>query len=296
MGRTSTLRVPVTNEDMDGRICLVTGATSGIGEATATALARLGAHVIVVGRSAERGEAAALRISRATDSASIDLRLADLSSQSEIRRLAREVLDAYPALHVLVNNAGVTNLRREETVDGIESTFATNHLAYFLLTDLLCDRLIESAPARVVNVASHAHTFGRLEPDDWQSEQEYSAMKVYGGSKLANVLFTYELARRLEAKGVTVNCLHPGAVATRMGRNNGWLGVLASLLMKPFFASPAKGARTSVYLAASKEAEGVTGRYFVNCKPKETSERSRDAVLSKQLWDESRRLTARGGA
>ncbi len=206
---------------MNGRVCVVTGASSGIGRATARALARLGATLALVGRDRGRGEETVAALRAESGSAAVALFLADLSSQAEIRRLGAELCDRYPAIHVLVNNAGVVNLRRSTTADGIETVFAVNHLAYFLLTHLLLARLRASAPARIVNVASDAHRFGRIDLDDLGHARRYRAMRVYGASKLANILFTYELARRLDGTGVTANCLHPGAVATRLGQNNG---------------------------------------------------------------------------
>jgi NAD(P)-dependent dehydrogenase (short-subunit alcohol dehydrogenase family) len=248
--------------DLAGRTCLVTGASSGIGEETALGLARLGARVILVGRSRERGERALARIRAESGNDAVELRLADLASLSEIRRLAAEVLETCPRLHVLVNNAGVVNLRRSTSVDGFETMFAVNHLACFLLTNLLLARLIASAPARVVTVASEAHRFGTLEIDDLQSERSYGAMRSYGRTKSANILFTYELARRLEGTGVTAHCVHPGAVATRLGHNNGVLGRVVTGLLRPFFRSPARGAGPSLHAATAVQLEGVTGRYL----------------------------------
>jgi len=277
--------------NLEGRTCLVTGASSGIGEETAAGLARCGARVILVARDRERGEASAARVKAKTGNAAVELLLADLASQAEIRRLAGQVLERCPALHVLVNNAAVVNLSRETTVDGYEMTFAVNHLAYFLLTRLLLDRLVESSPARIVNVASTGHKYGQLDFDDLQSERSYSCMRAYGTSKLANVLFTYELARRLEGTGVTANCLHPGAVSTRLGTNNGRLGRIVVPLLRPFFLTAEEGARTSIYLAASDEVENVSGKYFVKCRLKESSPESHDEALARRLWQASSQLT-----
>jgi NAD(P)-dependent dehydrogenase (short-subunit alcohol dehydrogenase family) len=275
-----------------GRTCLVTGATSGIGEATAIGLARLGARVILVGRDPARGEASLARVKRDSGNDDVILLLADLASLAEVRRLAGAVLEQAPALHVLVNNAGVVNLRRETTRDGFETTFAVNHLAYFLLTRLLEERLRASAPARVINVASEGHRFGKLDIDDLQTaHQPYRWMRVYGTSKLANVLFTYELSRRLEGSGVTANCLHPGAVGTGLGANNGRLGKIVLPLLRPFMRSPADGAKTSVYLAANDEVAGVSGRYFIRCRARASSAASRDEGLARRLWDASEALT-----
>ncbi|HLK10256.1 MAG TPA: SDR family oxidoreductase [Candidatus Binatia bacterium] len=277
---------------MTGRVCVITGATSGIGRAAAGALARSGATLAVVARDPARGEAAGAALREETGNPRIALHLADLSAQAEVRRLATELRAAYRRIHVLVNNAGVVNLRRTTTVDGIETVFAVNHLAYFLLTVSLLERLRESAPARVVNVASDAHRWGRLDSDDlgWE-RRRYRAMRVYGTSKLANVLFTYELARRLEGSGVTVNCLHPGAVATRLGQNNGRVATLLTRLLAPFFRTPEQGADTLVHLAASPAVEGLSGRYFVDRRERRSSRASYDRGAARRLWDESCRLT-----
>jgi len=273
------------------RTCLVTGATSGIGQATAIGLARKGARLILVARDPHRGEAAVAAVKAASGNPSVELVRADLASLDSVRTLAAGIRERAPSLHVLVNNAGVVNLTRETTPDGFETTFAVNHLAHFLLTRLLLDRLVSSAPARIVNVASEAHRFGSIDLADLQTEKKrYSWMRVYGASKLANVLFTYELARRLEQTGVTANCLHPGAVATRLGMNNGRIGRIVIPLLRPFFLSPEQGAETSIFLAASEQVEGVTGEYFVKCAPKASSRASRDARLARELWEASTRL------
>jgi NAD(P)-dependent dehydrogenase (short-subunit alcohol dehydrogenase family) len=209
---------------------------------------------------------------------------------SEIRRLAGEIEQRIPALHVLVNNAGVVNLSRTTTPDGFESTFAVNHLAYFLLTHLLLPLLERSAPARIVNVASDAHKFGPIDLDDLQSERRYRSMRVYGASKTANLLFTLELAKRLDGRPVTVNALHPGAVATRLGHNNGWLGKLATSLTKPFFLTPAQGAETSIFLASDPSVEQTSGRYFVKKRAVDPLPHASDPVAAKRLWEESARM------
>ena len=282
----------MSTADLAGRTCLVTGATSGIGEATALGLARLGAHVILVGRDKQRGQASRKRVREQSGNERIDLLLADLEQPSDIEALALQVLDRHPALHVLVNNAGIVNRKREVTPAGLERTFAVNHLAYFQLTNLLLDRLRASAPARIVNVSSHGHRFGSLDLDDLQTEQKkYQWLRVYGASKLANVLFTKGLARRLEGTGVTVNCLHPGAVATALGKNNGRLGKIILPLLKPFFLSPEDGARTSLYLASSSEVAGRSGGYYVKCREVPSSPESCDETLASGLWDASVRLT-----
>lgn len=280
--------------DLSGKTCVVTGATSGIGEATAVGLVRLGARVVAVGRSRERGEATLARLRAAGGGERVELRIADLASLADVRRLGDEILAACPQLHLLVNNAGVVNLRRRLTADGFEETFAVNHLAYFALTNLLLDRLVASAPARIVNVASDAHRFGALDLEDLQSERDYRAMRTYGRSKAANILFTRELARRLEGTGVTVNAVHPGAVASRLGAHNGWVGKLATGLLKPFFKSPEKGARTSLYAATAPELDGVSGAYFAHCREKDPAPSACDPETARRLWDASARFTGTG--
>ena len=280
--------------DLSGKTCVVTGAPAGIGEATALGLARLGARVVVVGRSRERGEATLARLRAAGGGDRAALLLADLASLADVRRLADEILAACPQLHLLVNNAGVVNLHRHLSVDGFEETFAVNHLAYFALTNLLLDRLVASAPARIVNVASDAHRFGPLDLDDLQSERNYGAMRTYGRSKAANILFTRELARRLEGSGVTANAVHPGAVASRLGAHNGWFGKLVTGLLKPFFQSPEKGARTSLHVASAPELDRISGAYFARCRQKDPAASARDPETARRLWDASARLTGIG--
>lgn len=281
--------------DMTGKTCIVTGANSGIGRVTAEALAAAGASVVMISRSRERGEAAASEVRRATGNDAVELILADLSSQAEVRRAAAEFLAGHDRLDVLVNNAGAMHTSRTVTVDGLETTFATNHLAYFLLTNLLLGTLKASAPSRIVNVSSAAHYGSHINFADLQNERRYSAMRVYGQSKLANVLFTYELARRLEGTGVTANCLHPGVVRTGFGKNSdGPIGRLlagAISIAGAFFISPEEGAETSIYLASSPEVEGVSGLYFAKCKPEDSNVESHDVEVARRLWDESERLT-----
>jgi NAD(P)-dependent dehydrogenase (short-subunit alcohol dehydrogenase family) len=278
------------------RTCLVTGATSGIGLETAVGLARAGARVLIAGRSAERGARARDEIARRSAGGPVELLIADLAALSDVRKLAAEVLARCEALHVLVANAGVVNTRRRVTVDGFEETFAVNHLAHFLLANLLRERLERSAPARVVVVASEAHRFGRLDLGDLQFERAYrglplvSGMRVYGASKLANLLFAAELARRLEGTGVTVNSVHPGAVATRLGQNNGALGRALTRLLAPLFLTPAQGAATSLYAASAPELEATSGRYFVRSREARPSAAARDAAAARRLWDASAAL------
>ncbi len=276
---------------MRGKVCVLTGGTSGIGRETAVALAGLGARLALVCRDRGRGEDTVAEIAARTGSRDVTLHRADLSRQADIRRVADELLAQLPRIDVLVNNAGIVNLRHALTADGIETVFATNHLAYVLLTLLLLARLRASAPARIVNVASEAHRFGTLDFDDLGHARRYRSMRVYGQSKLANILFTYELARRLEGSGVTVNCLHPGAVATRLGHNNGRVARLLTGLLRPFFRTPAAGAATTIWLASSPDVEGLSGQYFANCRPKESSAVSHDRAVARRLWDTSLRLT-----
>ena len=277
---------------MRAKTCIVTGASSGIGRVTALELARMGAHLGLVCRDRRRGEETVAEIRQKTGSDAVDLLLADLASQQEIRRVAGEILARYPRIDVLLNNAGVVNLRHSTTIDGIETVFAVNHLAYFLLTNLLLDRLKASAPARIVNVASEAHKFSKgIDFDDLGHEHSFKSMRVYGHSKLANVLFTYELARRLEGTGVTVNCLHPGAVATRLGQNNGRIAGVLIKLLAPLFRTPEQGAATSIYLATSPEVEGVSGRYFDRCKERRSSSSTYDEAQARRLWEVSAQMT-----
>jgi retinol dehydrogenase-14 len=283
---------PIHNGPMAGRAVLVTGATAGIGKATALGLATLGAHVAITGRDRARTEAAAGEI-RAAGGGPVDALVADLSSQSEVRRLADEVLQRLSRIDVLVNNVGGYWHTRHVTVDGLERTFALNHLAPFLLTHLLLNRLKHSAPARVVTVSSHAHASGRIDFDDLQGERSYSGAQAYDQSKLANVLFTYELARKLRAAPVTANALHPGVVSTSFGAEDpSSVQRLFVPFMRPFMKTPAQGAATSIHLASAPDLEQVTGRYFVNSKPKRSSQRSYDEAVAARLWRVSADLVA----
>jgi len=274
---------------MTGRTVLVTGGTGGIGLATAAGLAGLGARVGIVGRDAARTEAAAEQLR--TSGGEVDVFVADVSSQREVRRLANEVLASYPRLDVLVNNVGGYWATRHTTADGLERTFAVNHLAPFLLTNLLLERLRVSAPARVVTVSSGAHAMGSIDFEDLQAERDYSGQRAYNQSKLANVMFTYELARTLQGSGVTANALHPGVVRTNFGREDskGWMRLMLPVI-RPFLKSPERGAATSLYLASSPDVEGVTGRYFANSTPKTSSKASQDATAAARLWDVSASL------
>jgi len=277
----------IPNGPMAGRTVLVTGATGGIGRATAMGLATMGANLAITGRNRARTEGVAREI-RAVSSGQVDLFVADLSSQSEVRRLADEVLQTYPRIDVLVNNVGGYWNTRHVTPDGLEHTFALNHLAPFLLTNLLLDRLRQSAPARVVTVASNAHATGRIDFDDLQGERSYSGSRAYNQSKLANILFTYELARRLQASAVTANALHPGVVRTSFGAEDP-RGIQRLIIpfARPFMKTPAQGAATSIHLASAADLEQVTGRYFANSKPKRSSKRSYDEAAAARLWQVS---------
>jgi NAD(P)-dependent dehydrogenase (short-subunit alcohol dehydrogenase family) len=274
---------------MDGRTVLVTGGTGGIGRATAAGLAALGARIAITGRDRGRAEAAAAEI-RAPGGPPVEVFAGDMSAQAEVRRLADEVLAALPRLDVLVNNVGGFWNTRHVTADGLERHFALNHLAPFLLTHLLADRLVASAPARVVTVSSDAQRMGRIDFDDLQGERSWSGQRAYNQSKLANVLFTYELARRLRGTGVTANVLHPGIVRTGFGAEDpGRIQRLITPFMR-FWKSPDEGARTPVYLASSPEVEGVTGQFFRDGKPGRSSKRSYDQADALRLWEVSAEL------
>jgi NAD(P)-dependent dehydrogenase (short-subunit alcohol dehydrogenase family) len=273
---------------MQGKICLITGGTNGIGKSTAQGLARLGATVVIVGRDAQKTRQVVEEIRSATDNENVDSLLADLSSQQEVRRLASEFKRKYSQLHVLLNNAGGTLTPRQLSVDGIEMTLALNHLAYFLLTNLLLDMLEVSAPARIINVSSDAHSRGTIDFDNLQGERSYSSFGPYGNSKLANILFTIELARRLEGTGVTVNALHPGLTSTGFGKNNpGLLMKIMGVVIPLIARSPEKGAVTSIYLASSPEVQSITGKYFVDCKVTQPAPQATDSAVARQLWDVS---------
>lgn len=284
---------------MRDRICLITGATGGIGEVTAQALALSGATVVLVGRSREKASATVDRIKRATGNAKVEFMLADLSSQADIRRLADEFKQKYDRLHVLVNNAGAIYTARQTSVDGIEMTLALNHLGYFLLTNLLLDTIKSSVPARIINVSSDAHRIGSMDWSDLQGDKKFGGWRIYGRSKLANILFTRELARRLAGTGVTVNALHPGVVATAFGANNGFWGKLMRKVMDFGSISAEQGAQTTIYLATAPEVAGVTGSYFVKQKPTQPSAAAQNDADARKLWEVSEQLTnlpASGGA
>ena len=291
--RTRRASLDPIDADMRGKVCVVTGANSGIGKETVLALARMGATVVLVCRSESRGTEALNDIKAQTGNDAVSLVVADFSSQQQVRGAAQAILAQCDRLDVLVNNAGVTPWQRRVTAEnGLELIFAVNHLAPFLLTNLLLDRLKASAPARVVNVSSGAHRRVTLDFDDLQNEQRYVPFDVYSQSKLSNVYFTYELARRLEDTGVTANCLHPGVVSTALFRHlPPFLGI-AVKLARPLLLTPAQGADTVVYLAAAPEVAEVSGRFFERREAVESSAASYDVAAARRLWEASEALTA----
>jgi NAD(P)-dependent dehydrogenase (short-subunit alcohol dehydrogenase family) len=280
------------NVDMSGKICLVTGANSGIGKATALGLAQRGATVVMLCRNSQKGEAARTEIQEKSGNSNVDLLIADLSSQQSIRQFVQDFQQKYTRLHVLVNNAGSVFTRGSVSPDGIEMTLAVNHLASFLLTNLLLDTIKASAPARIVNVSSETQAEGFIDLDDLEGKRNYRLLRAYAQSKLANVLFTYALARRLEGTGVTVNCLHPGRVVTNI-----WTRVLPNWLhflgiISYLFGIPAEqGALTNIYLATSAEVEGVTGKFFDKCRIVPSAKISYDQDIQERLWTISETLT-----
>jgi NAD(P)-dependent dehydrogenase (short-subunit alcohol dehydrogenase family) len=284
-----------THPSMSGRVCLVTGATSGIGRETAIGLAARGATVIVAGRDEARGRETLAEIAAQTGRTDAELIVADLSSQAEVRRLAAEVRARHDRLHVLINNAAVITPRRALTPDGLETQLAVNHLAPFLLTNLLRDLLEAGGRARIVNVASQVESRGMIDFDDLGRERRpYERLDAYCQSKLANVLFTYELARRLEGTGVTANCLHPGVIATNLlAAFEGRLAALRFFTMRGR-PGPREGAATSLHVATAPKLERVSGRYFRECAESSSSPRSRDEAVAARLWDVSARLTGLG--
>jgi NAD(P)-dependent dehydrogenase (short-subunit alcohol dehydrogenase family) len=273
---------------LTGKRVLVTGATAGIGKETARALAGQGAEVIIVGRNEAKTRATVEELKASTGQA-VDFLVADLSSLAAVRKLAEDFQARWDALHVLVNNAGALNLSREVTVDGFERTFATNHLSYFLLTNLLLPQLEKGGAARVVSVASEAHRGQQIDWDDLQSQKSYAAFRVYGRSKLMNILFTRELARRVKAKGLTANSLHPGVVASSFLAKPGLWGV-AGKIAGLFMISSEKGAQTSIYLASSPDVEGVTGGYFDKSKTRTPTKEAQDDEAAQRLWAVSEEL------
>jgi NAD(P)-dependent dehydrogenase (short-subunit alcohol dehydrogenase family) len=282
---------------MAGKVVLVTGATGGIGKATAIGLATMGARVGITGRDLIRAEKAAVDIRTASGNPAVDVFAADMSSQAEVRRLGGVVLDAYSRLDVLVNNVGGFWAHRHPTADGLEHTFALNHLASFLLTNLLLDRLKASAPARIVTVSSGAQAAGRIDFDDLQGARRYSGQRAYSQSKLANILFTNELARRLRDTGVTANSVHPGVVRTNFGSEDqaGFFRII-SPMVRPFLKTPTQGASTPIYLASSPDVEGNTGQFFANRKPKTATKATGDVDVTARLWRVSADLVGLTGS
>ncbi len=284
----------MNNIDLRGKVCLVTGATSGIGKVAARVFAEMGAEVFLLCRDRAKGERSAAELTAQTGNNKIELIHCDLASLTEVRNAAKAFLDHDRPLHVLLNNAGVVNLTRKVTTDKQEEMFAVNHLAHFLLTNLLLERIKASAPARIVNVASDAHWFCKgINFDDLSFNHRFRVFKVYGHSKLANILFTRELARRINGSGITVNALDPGGigVSTALGMQNGWRAKIFELIMKPVLQTPEHGARTSIYACTATELEGVTGRYFKDCREIQPKPWARDDGAAKKLWDVSADLT-----
>ncbi len=280
---------------MDGRTCLITGSTSGLGEATAIALARMGARVIVAGPTPEDATAATERIRLRSGNGGVEYVFGDISSQIEVRRIAAEVRDRFPELQVLMNNAGIMSNTKRQSVDGYEMTWATNYLSAFLLTNQLAETLEANAPARVINVTSVAHKRGTIDFDDIGFERGYTALRAYRRSKLALLLFTMELARRLSPETVTVNAVHPGVVLTGLGKTEGLVaGVIKWIYYlwgRRNMVSPDEGARTGIYLASSSDLDGVSGKYFVDQKIAQPSKAALDRELAARLWSESEKMT-----
>jgi retinol dehydrogenase-14 len=275
---------------MQGRTCLVTGASRGIGFHTAQGLASLGAHVIIVGHDEERGHEAAQKIEQEVQDGTAEFVFADLSSLQGMHHLADVVQQQHEALNVLVNNVGGFFLTRQETVDGFEMTFALDHLSYFVVTNLLLDLLRRSAPARIVNVSSESHRGARIYFQDLQLERRYTGMRAYGQAKLANLFFTYELARRLDGSTITANALHPGFVDTGLGGQNPIVRPVLDVIHTLFAKSPEEGAQTSIYLASSPEVKGVTGKYYASKQPIDSSSASYDEEAAERLWRVSEEL------
>jgi len=274
-----------------GKVCIVTGASSGIGKVTAKELARMGAAVVLACRNPERAEAAREEIVKETGNNKVSVILVDLASLESVRSFAKEYQQKFSKLDVLVNNAGLYSSKRIVTVDGFELTFEVNHLAHFLLTDVLLPSLTVSMPSRIVNVTSEAQRSGHIDFEDLNGERKYSGWKAYPQSKLANVLFTYELARRLEGTGVTANCVHPGTVRTNFGRKSGGIMAVLVRIAAPFMLSPEAGARTVIWLASAPEVGHITGRYFIRKAEAKSSRESYDVGVAQRLWNVSADLT-----
>ena len=281
---------------MKGKRVVLTGASRGIGRETALALGRMGADLSLVVRDRERGNAVADEIRTNGGGGSVDVFIADLSSMAEVRRVAAELLAAHDTIDVLVNNAGAILMDRQVTKDGYEATFATNHLAYFLLTKLLLDAVKKAPAGRIVNVASDAHHRGSIDFDDLMGEKRYVGWKTYSTSKLANILFTRELARRLEGTNVTANSLHPGVIASGFARNNGGVVGFLAKVAAPFLMSSEDGAKTTLFLVTDPSVAKVSGEYFAKSKIAKPSREARDATIAKRLWDVSEELVGRGAS
>jgi NAD(P)-dependent dehydrogenase (short-subunit alcohol dehydrogenase family) len=277
--------------DLKGKTVLVTGATAGIGRETALGVAKLGAHVVIVGRNPEKTKRVVDELKAASGNQQIDFLLADLSLLAEVRKLAEAFISRFGTLHVLINNVGAINLKREVTKEGHELTFAMNHLGLFLLSELLTPALQKGAPSRIINLSSDAHRAGGINFDDLQAERGYSSFRVYSNSKLMNLLFTRELSRRLADQKITVNAVHPGMVASDFMTKPGIMGKIANAFVQLFGISPEAGARTSVFLASSPEVEGVTGKYFVKSKARTPSKDAQSDEAARRLWEISEKLT-----
>ena len=276
-----------------GKVCLVTGATSGIGKITATALAAQGAQVVVVGRNGPKTQGVVRGIQSETGNDAVHFLLADFTDLQQVRELAAAFKEKHSQLDVLVNNVGAFFNTREETAYGVEMTFLVNYLAPFLLTNLLLDPLLNSAPARIVNLSSNAHKYGQIDFDDLNFKHSYSGMKAYSRSKLASLLFTYELSRRLAGRGVSVNAVHPGHVATDLWRTQfPIIGPVVKWFMGLFALSPEQGADNTIYLASSPEVEGISGKYFVKREPAQSSAASYDKEVAQRLWELSENITS----
>jgi len=281
---------------MQGKTVVVTGGTSGIGEVAALRLAEKGARIVLIARDPARTAATLAKLKNANPSAMHAAHYGDLSALAEMKRVASEVAAAEPCIDVLVNNAGAVFLSRQTSVDGLEMTFATNHMAYFVVTNILLDRLKATPGARIVSTASDAHKSGKLDFDDLQSEKSYGSFRVYGTSKLCNILFTRELARRLDGADVTANCLHPGFVGTRFGQNNA-SNVFTRLLRNAVMSlgiSPEEGAKTIIHLASSPDVATISGEYFYKCKVAEPTAAAQDDGAAKRLWDVSAKIAGLG--
>ncbi len=277
--------------DLRGRVCLITGASNGVGQATAMALAGAGAKLYLLCRNQQKADDTKRKIIQTTQNENIELLMGDLSSLADVRAVAERFLASNDPLHILINNAGLITTQRQTSADGYELMFAVNHLAHHLLTTLLLDRMKRSAPARIVNVSSQGHAFSRgINCDNGQLERSFSIFKGYGQSKLCILLFTYRLAQLLKETGVTVNAVHPGAVSTGLGTQNGWYSKRIFDLLRPFFRSPEQGAETSVYVSTSSQLDGVSGKYFVNCKQKKPKPWALDEKAAVELWRLSEQL------